>query len=288
MNQGKTKPFLEYEYQLKIMMDRGLSVSNPDEAIEILKRTNYYRLSAYSLTLRKDDLFYEDVTFENIYELYCFDAGLRETLLRYCFIVEISFRSYISHFFSFKYGALGYMDSAHFENETRHESFLSDLSKEIRRSDDVFIEHHKTNRNSIFPFWVAIEETTYGMLSKFFKNMLKDDRNEFAHLFIGYSRQYVENWIQCCSFCRNIAAHGGRFYNRDLRSCPVKLSPKVHKGVKNTSPFAYIIAISNLLPNDHYRSSFISEIKALFQKHPFALKKHLGFPDRDWEQMLLP
>ncbi len=287
LNRGKSKPFLEYEYQLKLMMDRGLIVSDPDNAIEILKRTNYYRLSAYSLTLRKNDLFYPGVSFNNIYELYSFDRGLREILLQYCFVVEITFRSYIAYFFSNKYGPIGYLDPKNFESITYHCKFLLDLDREINRSSDVFIEHHRTNRDNVYPLWVAIEETTYGMLSKFFKNMLAEDRNEFSRLYFGRGREYIENWIQCCSYCRNTAAHGGRFYNRDLRSCPVNLNRKVYSGIRNTSPFAFLIAISNLLPDDDYRASFVSDLKRLFQKYPFALNRHLGFPAGNWESVLL-
>ncbi|HAX72623.1 MAG TPA: hypothetical protein DCY20_03790 [Firmicutes bacterium] len=35
----------------------------------------------YTLTLRKDNIFYPNVTFENVIELYQFDAKLRSLLL---------------------------------------------------------------------------------------------------------------------------------------------------------------------------------------------------------------
>ena len=79
-------------------------------------------------------------------------------------------------------------------------------------------------------------------------------------------------------YTRNIAAHGGRFYNRDLRSCPVKL-PKKHKAtIAPTKAFAFIYAIYQLLPTEEVKRNIITEINYLFKTYPFALLKHIGFP----------
>lgn len=70
------KPFKTYDEQISLLKSRGLIISDDDKAREILKRMNYYRLSAYSLTLRKDDVFYPGVSIEDIVALYDFDAKL--------------------------------------------------------------------------------------------------------------------------------------------------------------------------------------------------------------------
>lgn len=46
-----------YEEQLAILRTRGLIVNNEERATEILKRLNYYRLAAYTLTFKKGELF---------------------------------------------------------------------------------------------------------------------------------------------------------------------------------------------------------------------------------------
>lgn len=285
LNRGETKAFLTFEEQLNLLESRGLIVTDSAYALAILKRTNYYRLSAYSLTLRKDDTFYPDVTFENIYELYRFDECFRSIILKHSFVVEVSFRSYIAYVHSKNHGPLGYLDAANFSDLTRHARFLSDLAENIERSDDTFISHHKKDLGGVYPLWVAIEELTYGTLSMMYKNLLPDDRAEIADTFIGYSRYYVENWLQCCSYCRNIAAHGGRFYNRMLKSCPVRLSRKMTRFVDNNRPFAFVLAIYNLLPSQECKQIFISDLSSLFDSHPFALHKHVGFP-KNWLKML--
>ncbi len=235
LNIGSTKPFLSYEEQLALLEDRGLIVEDRKKALSVLLMINYYFFRGYSLTLLKNDSFYSGITFDNIYELYMFDEQFRSIVMKYCGIVEVTFRSYISYYHSEKYTPLGYLNPGNFDDITRHSNFIVELDKEIERSDDYFIEHHKSDLNSVFPLWVAIEVTSFGVLSKLFKNMKLDDRNSIANKYVGYSRKYVENWLQCCSYARNIAAHGGRFYNRLLKSCPVKINKRRFPNVNNMS-----------------------------------------------------
>ena len=285
LNFGTTKPFFTYKKQLELLENRGLLIENREKALSILKSINYYRFSGYSLTLRNNDIFSPGVTFENIYELYLFDEQFRSIIMKYCGIVETTFRSYISYYHSEKYSPLGYLNAANFEDISRHSNFIVELDKDIERSDDYFIAHHKTELNNVFPFWVAIEVTSFGVLSKLYKNLKKEDRNNIAKHYVHRGRYYVENWLQCCSYVRNIAAHGGRFYNRLLKSCPVKINYKCYPNIINTSPFAFIIAIYNLLPSDQVRKTMLDDIDSCFNNHSFALTKHMGFPD-NWADLL--
>lgn len=91
------KPFKSYDEQIALLRQRGLIIANEDTARVILKRMNYYRLSAYSLTLRKNDTFYPHVSIEDIVELYDFDAEVRKIVLEFSSIAETSARAYISY-----------------------------------------------------------------------------------------------------------------------------------------------------------------------------------------------
>ena len=48
----ETKSFCTYEQQLQILKRRGLSIADDALALQWLREKNYYRLSAYSLTLQ--------------------------------------------------------------------------------------------------------------------------------------------------------------------------------------------------------------------------------------------
>ena len=283
---GETKPFLTIDNQLDLLISRGLIVNDRENALNILRRTNYYRFSAYSLTLRKNDVFDPNVTFDDVYELYRFDDAFRKIIFQYSQYVEISLRSYLAYEFSGKYGALGYMDNKNFADPLYHVDFIEKLQEEIEKSDDVFVAHYRQDFNSVFPMWVAIECTTFGNLSKLYKNLKAEDRTTISKKYFGTSREYVENWLQVAVFARNVSAHGGRFYNRKLRTVPVKLPQKYSSIIDGRSAFAYAYAIYKMQPTKALSAAMRKALSDIWISYPFALKRHVGFSE-DWEQILV-
>jgi abortive infection bacteriophage resistance protein len=285
LNTGPTKEYKTYAEQVDLLRSRGLVVDDVDAATQFLSQVNYYRFSAYSLTVRKNDAFYPGISFDDVCDLYCFDYDFRKIISAYTAYIEIALRCCVAHFHAGKYGPLGYLDAANFEKVFYHARFITALDAELSRSEDAFVHHHVQDLNSVFPLWVAIEASSFGVLSMMFKNMHVADRAEIARKHYRYSRKYIENWLQCAVYVRNIAAHGGRFYNRDLRSCPVRLPKKHRSAIVPTRAFAFVYAIHHLLPTGRQQTEFVESIDAAFHGHPFALKKHLGFPD-DWKEYL--
>ena len=286
LNIGSTKPFLSLDEQIDLLQSRGLIINNREQAKSILKRTNYYRLSAYSLTKRTNDVFDVNVSFDDIYTLYRFDDAFRNIIMKYSQIVEVALRSHIAYEHSRLHGPLGYMDASYFLDPSYHEKFIIKLTEEIDKSDDIFVDHYKENCNSVFPIWSAIECVTFGTLSKLYKNLLTDDKNTISKNYYGVSREYVENWLQATVVARNIAAHGGRFYWRLLNSVRVKLPSALRTKFNNYRAFAYIFAIQHLLPTHSLASSLRYDLMILFSKYPYADIKMLGFPD-DWNDILV-
>ena len=285
LKKGYTKPFIGIDEQIRLLQSRGLIINDIDNAREILKRTSYYRLSGYSLSMRNNDVFDTGTTIDKVYEVYRFDDAFRKLILSYTAPVEVSFRSYISYEHSRLYGPLGYMDACNFNESRYHESFLERLEEDIARSDDVFVDHYKNDRGGVFPIWVAIECCSFGELSKLYKNIKPGDKSLIAKRYSKVPRAYVENWLQALVYARNIAAHNGRLYGRWLRSIPVKLPNRLKSTVDQKSVFAVIFAMHKLQPTDKLAEALIRDISSLFEKYHAADKKMLGFPD-SWLDIL--
>ncbi|MEG3072658.1 MAG: Abi family protein [Ruthenibacterium sp.] len=282
---GEVKPFISYADQIALLKRRGLIVSDDSNAMQILCRLNYYRLSAYSLTLRKNDEFYEGTTFDNIVALYDFDVDFRKFILQYTHLVEISARAYIAYYHAKVHTPMGYLNNQFFVKENKHAQFITKLDSKMEHSSDVFVIHHKIHKNRVYPIWVAVEEMDFGMLSMFYKNMLSKDKDEIAKTNYNIPYRYVETYLQCSSVARNIAAHGGRFYNRINLSPEVKFSRFLtEKNIPNNTPFAYVLAVYALLADVH-KTDMTNDLKNLFLKHPFAEPHRLGFPI-DWKEIM--
>ena len=72
------KDFKTIDEQIEILRSRGLTIEDEAEAKDFLLRNNYYRVSGYSLTLRKNDVFAKSAKFQNIE-----DAGTGANYLRH-------------------------------------------------------------------------------------------------------------------------------------------------------------------------------------------------------------
>ena len=103
-----------FEEQLSLLKSRGLIIDNEDKCIEILRSTNYYRLSAYLLPFKQsDDTFFSDTTFEKVYRIYEFDRKLRALLFSVIEEIELFLRTQLAYHSAHTYGALGYLDEKH-------------------------------------------------------------------------------------------------------------------------------------------------------------------------------
>lgn len=283
------KPFCTYQQQIDKLEARGLIVRDKAYAESVLRSENYYRLRGYWLTMVKkqgtppDDVFYPGTTFENIVDVYLFDVDLREIILSATSIIETNLKAYISYYHAQKYGPIGYMNYEHFEDVNKHIWMMYELQKDkTARKDELFAQHHKKCKGGIFPVWAATELMSFGQVSKFFKNMVREDRNKMSREFYSISsREYIESWIQCAVVARNIAAHGGRFYNRFL-SPKIRL-PDALAGNESTF-WGYAYAIYMLLPEEK-KEAFISDLSRAISAHKYVLLKHISFPD-NWAQIM--
>lgn len=276
-----------FEEQIQILKKHGLVIDDEDAAFQTLQRINYYRLSAYGLSLKSNDRFRMGVTFTQIHALYEFDHRLRYLIMDLTEQVEIAFRTHISYRIAHTYGALGHLESAHFENENYHEAFLVELDKEVRRSQEIFIKHHFYKYEGNIPVWVAIEVLSFGTLSKLFSNMKNEDKNYIARRNYRIPAIYLESWLKCLSYVRNICAHYGRLYNRPLTSKPRLDYQSKKLGIQQNRIFTHLYVLKQLIPERKKWSDFVIRLEALLSEYNDVIElERIGFPE-DWEAILM-
>lgn len=208
------KPPSTFEQQIEILKSRGLIVDNDQYAISILKRINYYRFSAYCLSFKRNDKFFNGVRFEHILAVYDFDKRLRYLLLNLIESIEIAFRTHISYLIAHKYGCLGHLN----QNTEYHKKFLGELEKEFNRSKEIFVTHHKEKYGGVMPVWVALEIIPFGVLSKLYSNMKKEDRECISKEYYSIPSIFIESWLACLTDIRNHCAHYSRLYNKNFNA----------------------------------------------------------------------
>lgn len=283
------QPPLSVEEQVDNLISIGLIVPDRNVAESILNDISYFRLiKAYSLRLKeKNKNYFENVTFNEIVELYLFDANFRQILFPQIEKVEVNLRCRISNYFCCKYGVFGYKNINNFGRKIYFEKLLSDIQEEIdRNAKSPFIKNFSQHyEGGQIPLYAAIETFSFGTLSKFYKNMKPQDKKAIAK-FYGVGYKYFESWIESISFVRNVCAHYGRLYNAKLPKTPILYNQYTNLKIGNFRIFAILICLKHLIPNDRHWNNFVDNIQLLFDKYPEVDERCMGFP-KNWKQLLL-
>lgn len=266
----------------------GLIVENEEYAKKILNDISYFRLiKAYSLNLKsKNGKYTDNVRFEQLVELYLFNANFRQIIFSEIEKIEINARCRIANYFSERYGVLGYLEADNFANIKYHQVFIDDIEEEIRRNSKAsFVKNFRENyEGGNLPIYALVETFSFGTLSKFYKNMKNPDKKIIASSFgVGYT--YFESWLESISYVRNICAHYGRLYNAKLSKTPILYKEYSEVGIRNNRIFGVLLCLKQLLKNDSHWNIFVDKIDMLFGKYESVDIKTMGFPE-NWKELL--
>lgn len=291
------KPALSYEEQIEhLKAYHNLHVDDYDEAIRILKRVNYYRLSGYGVGLKEKDnreKYIEGTSLETIYRLYSFDSKFKNILIHTIEQIEIQLRAQLSNYLAMKYGAECYRNPENFvskqtkDGEEIHSKIILSFDEECKRQKNVpFVKHHFQKYDGHFPIWVAIDLFTFGNLCSLYDIMKNADKAEIAKLY-STKPNYLEGWILSLVEVRNICAHYGRLYNLPLKQAPFlyKEYKKYRKSGIN-KVFPVIVTIKRMLNGNDVWNRFYNDLEKLMDEYSDVIRlSFIGFPP-DWKDVL--
>ncbi|SCW42217.1 Abortive infection bacteriophage resistance protein [Eubacterium ruminantium] len=282
------QPPMTIDEQVENLKSLGLIINDEEYAKKILNDISYFRLvKAYSLGFKPKNGNYNDgVTFEQIVELYLFNANFRQITFAEIEKIEVNVRCRIANYFAEIYGVLGYKEAANFVDEEYHKTFVEDIEEEVgRNSKAPFVKNFRDNyEGGELPIYALVEVFSFGTLSKFYKNMKNADKKVVAKSFgIGYT--YLESWLESISYVRNICAHYGRLYNAKLSKTPTLYKEYSQAGIGNNRMFGVLLCMKQILKNDKHWNLYVDQIEMLIDKYETVDVKTMGFPE-NWKELL--
>lgn len=290
-----TKPPLTFERQAQKLIERGL-IANADELIKRLCAVNYYRFSAYLYPFRNpdpDDTYKPGTTLDMVWKHYTFDRQLRVLVMDAVERVEVAVRTQLVYHFSHHYGPFGYANRVNFPklDQDRFSLWLHEMDSESSRSRETFIEHFKDKYGDMhnrLPIWMLAEIMSFGKMLTLFNGVDDDMRRTIAREY-GIEDRLLQSWLGALNVVRNICAHHGRLWNRELGYkifIPRKQKyPQWHAPVEigNDRMFAVLTVLRFLLRYVAPTSQWAERLKELFRKYPDVPIRWMGFPDH-WEK----
>lgn len=208
-----------------ILRSRGLNIDNEALARDFLLYNNYYRISGYSLTLRKNDVFFKSATFQNIIDIYNFDHELRHILLQYLEVIEVKMKSVYVYEFTKVHGPTGYLDESFFTNKIKHREILdkANQQKNQRLPHEAYLKHFVNDLHQDIPLWAYIDLFTISDISFLYSISEPSIKDAIARAFgltMNKGSFILGNYMHSMTIIRNLCAHGSRIYNRLFEQKP--------------------------------------------------------------------
>jgi len=289
-------PFLSYDKQISLLKSRGLLFNDESQALNLLKRVSYYRLSSYFLPFQssiQNKIFVNNVDFDDVFNLYQFDADLREIVMTGTREIEIAVRSKMVYTLSLSNGSFWLEQKDLFSDFKEYTNTISKIIMEIDRSQESFIVSFRNGySNSTPPAFMVFETTSFGTLSRIYKHLKLDtNKREIAHFF-GLPSVVFESWLHSLVYIRNICAHHARLWNREIRikpNLPIKISKNTwlsNKQVRRDRIYIILSMIIYLLNAIDPKHTFKQKLIDLFSKYPHINKNAMGFP-QNWQKEVL-
>lgn len=290
-----TKRPLTIKEQVDLLLGRGMT-GDRDLMMRQLTVVNYYRLSGYCHTFRNrnSETFHPGTTFELVWKTYAFDRRLRLLVMDALERIEVAVGSLVAYVHSHEYGAFGYAsEPASFPglNAKEHAVFVERVSEQTRRSRDTFVRHFCRmygDEHNHLPIWMAVEVMSFSTILKLFTGSHKKVKESVASTF-GVTDVVFESWLLALSTVRNICAHHGRLWNREIGTKPkiprLPRYPDWHVPIEisNRRTFAILTICRYCLKRVAPQSSWFDRFEALLREFPTIPRENMGFPD-NWRQ----
>lgn len=288
-----TKPHLTYEQQADQLLKRGL-IADRSELIQKLAQVSYYRLSGYWFPYRNypEDDFKPNTQFSDIWTRYAFDRRLRFHLLDGIERIEVFLRSRLVYEFTKHHGAFGYIDAKNFpgfSNNNEHSALLAKIQKEVDRSNEKFIDHFNRKYGSshnLPPLWMVAELFSFGNILTFLRGIHPSIRKPIAE-DLSLDPSVLISWIRSLNGVRNICAHHGRAWNRQLGDKPQipkkDLDWKSPVQIRNDKIFGILTIIKYSINIIAPQSNWPNRFKELLNSFPEIPIGQMGMP-KNWEE----
>ena len=221
------KPFKSPQDLVSLLQTRGLIINNKSRAENYLRHIGYYRLSAYMFPVLKfpkdKHLFKDNITFQNVLELYKFDKKLRLLIFNEIEKIEIAARSAIVNIGSQMFNDQYWMtDSRYFISPRRFQKTLLIIKKELSKSKEDFILHFKTKYSDSYPpAWILAEILPLGVLTSIYCNIGNlTVKKKIAKEFDLQIKPF-ESWMSIITLTRNSCCHHSRVWNKQNTMQPM-------------------------------------------------------------------
>lgn len=284
------QPALTIGQQIQCLRDKGLVISNEEFVEHCLNHISYFRLKHYTYTF-KDKVsgdFIPLTTFEQVFDLYCFDQRLRLILFDVIENIEVAIKTLISNKMSVSFGTHWYSDSKYFSSRCDHSDFINRINEEFPQQDEGSMTAYKKVYDELPPSWMVMEFLSMGRISILFEHLIApNEKREICEHF-NLPENILISWLRSLTLIRNRCAHHSRLVYRSIME-PRLPSRKKYIFLKQVeeidrySLYCGFCCMQYLVRKINPNSSFSYKIDELIQNNPSIQFDKIGFTP-NWKE----
>ncbi|MDO4909469.1 MAG: Abi family protein [Corynebacterium sp.] len=309
-------PPARVDEQVELLASQGLELDR-DFATQCLQTVSFYRLSHYFNPAQIPDngdtsarRFRADINFHDIIDLYESDRRLRTIIYDGLERIEIALRAVVVNILSTK-GEFGHEDPRFFRTEDFCHQWNARADERIERAmrSDHILEESLAEYDSGYPISVISEALDFGDISRLVAWMRAEYQEAVskalglhidARRLTGAEKEalrsgvYLRSWIHQLSMVRNIVAHHGRLWNRNLKPASTTLLRKNPRfgalpPEQSQKLYGMLLMTSHMLghisPGTTWPERVAQLLKVEFLLNPVVHSAAMGLP-RDWDGSL--
>ena len=200
---------------------------------------------------------------------------------------EVAVRARLAYEHALLGGAFGYTTdpTAVFAGRSADRSrFFAKLDDAIRANrHEAFIKHFQAKYGSEHerpPVWVAVEVLTFGDVVRLFRGSPHAIQRRVADVF-SVPPKVLTSWLTTLNVIRNVCAHHGRLWNRELGVKPLipRYEPwRMPVAVEPDRVFAVLTILADIMRHIAPGSGWSRRVKDHVDGHPVADLRQMGFP----------
>lgn len=281
-----TKKALNVKEQEDLLRERGLIIADSQKLQNILANISYYHLSIYFKHFQHDDdSFIENVTFEDVWNVYVFDQKLRLLLLDLLERIEKSFKSRVVREVSLACDNPCWLEQTSlFKDQQNYQEKTIPILQNLKNSKELYLQSYFQNYSepAIPPAWIVFESLTFGQSVMIFRQLDNSYQKIIAKTY-NVSFKTVGPWMYALSIVRNICAHHSQLWNREIvvgLSTGVGVFEGCFSEDRPKRLFNYLVVIQIFLSNFNATSDWVARLEELVDEYDVEIS-HMGFP-RDW------
>lgn len=215
------KTFKTVSEQVEILQNKGLTITNVEEAKKILLRENYFFLSGYRLLFMESPStknYIKGASFDELYAMFQFDRHIRNIIFKNLLIIENNIKSVTSYVLSGKYGIREeeYLNYKNFTQDHKRKKQVDDLIRKMKRQlringgQHLATEHYIQNYGYV-PLWIAVKVLSFGIISELFQILKLEEQESIAKDF-DIEREKLIIYLPVLANFRNLCAHEDILY----------------------------------------------------------------------------